>query len=126
MINIKQGNLGQRLTYSQRRRLINLLNLLWSFVSNAAFPLIIGFVLGMSATLYAVAEAFDSMDKTGLSYCIKPDFQANADITGVVGETSTTPPGTCLPDFEFTETTDSIAHTCTEINGIQLLKITSI
>lgn len=72
MINIKHRVPGQGLTYSQRRRLINLL---WAFVSNSALPFIIGFVFALISITYSFTEIAKSFDKSGFGTCIQPDLQ---------------------------------------------------
>jgi len=89
MINIKHGIPGQGMTYSQRRRLINLL---WAFVSNSALPFIIGFVFALISMTYSLTEIAKSIDKSGFGTCIQPDLQENNAITGAF----ITPPVTQL------------------------------
>ncbi|WP_031437866.1 hypothetical protein [Methylobacter tundripaludum] len=79
MINIKHGVPGQGMTYSQRRRLINLL---WAFVSNSAFPFIIGFVFALFSITYSFTGMAKAFDKSGFGTCIQPDLQENNAITG--------------------------------------------
>jgi len=81
MLNIKQHLPGQGMTYSQRRRLINLL---WAFVSNAAVPFIIGYVFALMSITYSFTEIATTFDKTGFGACIQPDFQETHAITGAV------------------------------------------
>jgi len=89
MINIKHGIPGQGMTYSQRRRLINLL---WAFVSNSALPFIIGFVFALISITYSFTEIAKAFDKSGFGTCIQPDLQENNAITGAF----ITPPVTQL------------------------------
>ena len=89
MINIKHGKPGQGMTYSQRRRLINLL---WAFVSNSALPFIIGFVFALISITYSFTEIAKSFDKSGFGTCIQPNLQENNAITGAF----ITPPVTQL------------------------------
>jgi hypothetical protein len=70
MIKIEQGLPGQRLTYSQRRRL---LNLLWALASNSALPFILGIIVAVITITHEVTETIAAIDKTGLGYCVYPE-----------------------------------------------------
>jgi len=89
MITSKPGLTATGLTYSQRRRLINLL---WAFVSNAALPFIIGFVFALISITYSFTEIAKAFDKSGFGTCIQPNLQENNAITGAF----ITPPVTQL------------------------------
>jgi len=79
MITIKQHLPGQNLTYSQRRRLIELL---WTLISNATIPFILGYFFSLISMTYSITEIATSFDKSGYGVCIQPDFQENHAITG--------------------------------------------
>ncbi|MFA5016215.1 MAG: hypothetical protein WC504_01610 [Methylobacter sp.] len=70
MINIKHGIPGQGMTYSQRRRLINLL---WAFVSNAALPFVLGLFIALISITYSITEIVKAFDKSGIGACIQPE-----------------------------------------------------
>lgn len=57
------------MTFSQRRRL---LNLLWALVSNGSLPFILGFVFSLISVTHVVTESFYELDKAGFGTCIKP------------------------------------------------------
>lgn len=100
MITIKHCKPGQGMTYSQRRRLINLL---WAFVSNAALPFIIGFVFALISMTYSFTEIAKAFDKSGFGTCIQPDLQENDAITGAF-----ITPSASLPSSKTAETIDEM------------------
>lgn len=57
------------MTFSQRRRYISLL---WSLVSNAVFPFIMGAVLTLITATHTFVESFSAFDKSGLGICVIP------------------------------------------------------
>jgi len=79
MLNIKQQLPGQGMTYSQRRRLINLT---WKLISNATLPFILGYVIALFSMTYSLTEIATTFDKAGFGACIQPDFQETHAITG--------------------------------------------
>jgi len=54
------------MTFSNRRRLINLL---WAFVYNGFTPFFFGALLSAFLTSSAVLDAFQSYDRSGLGVC---------------------------------------------------------
>jgi len=91
MLNIKQQLPGQGMTYSQRRRLINLT---WKLISNATLPFILGYVIALFSMTYSLTEIATTFDKAGFGACIQPDFQENQEnevITGTAFKTPTFP-----------------------------------
>ncbi|EGW20664.1 hypothetical protein [Methylobacter tundripaludum] len=70
MITIKHCVPGQGMTYSQRRRLINLL---WAFVSNSALPFVLGLFIALISITYSFTEIAEAFDKSGIGACIQPE-----------------------------------------------------
>lgn len=65
------------LTYSQRKRLINLL---WAFASNAWLPFILGFVVSLFSITHTFVETVTAYDKSGFGVCIQPEMTAKPTI----------------------------------------------
>jgi len=60
-----------RLTYSQRKRLINLLK---TSTSNLLIPFILGFVLSLISVTHTFVETFTAFDKSGFGVCLQPEL----------------------------------------------------
>ncbi len=106
MITIKHCKPRQGMTYSQRRRLINLL---WAFVSNAALPFILGLFIALISITYSFTEVAKAFDKSGLGACIQPNLQENDAITSTF-ITPASPSLVCKTAGTF----DLITNTCLE------------
>lgn len=72
MITQKHSLPVQGMTYSQRRRLINLL---WALVSNSVLPFLFGFVLAVVSLTYSAGDTVKAFDKSGFGVCIQPDLK---------------------------------------------------
>lgn len=71
MITLKPDLPANGLTYSQRRRLINLL---WALASNSALPFILGFVVSLISITHTFVETVKAYDKSGFGVCIQPEL----------------------------------------------------
>ncbi len=114
MITIKHCKPGQGMTYSQRRLLIKLL---WTFVSNATLPFILGYFLALVSITYSFTEIAKAFDKSGFGACIQPDLQENNAITGAF-----ITPALPSPSCKTAETFDPITNTCAELISTKQLE----